>query len=213
MADPAPTPTDPAAPPADPAAPPVVPTNAKQPPWGDPENFDAAKAWELIQNLRTEKGDPAKQAELEQKVNDLTTAQQAQMDALAKALGLKPDDAPLDPAELAEQVTASQAETAVEKARADDAEKKMAVFLTAADHEANAVALLDSTSFLASIKDVDHTDAVKLGEAIKQAVEKDGRFKVTPGTPPFPGGPRSSAPSRAGSLGEAINNKLASTHP
>lgn len=188
--DPPGDPQDPAAdPPSDPPTdPPADP--GKQPPWGKPEDFNADKAWELIQNLRTEKGDPAKVAELEQTVSEMQTAQQKQMDSLAKALGLKPDDTPPDPAKLAEQITAEQGKTSEAETRAAAAERQLAVFLAAPDHDANAKALLDSTSFLDSIKGVDHNDPEKLGEAIKAAVEKDDRFKVTSPTPPFPGGPR-----------------------
>jgi hypothetical protein len=220
MADP--TPTDPA--PADPAsatdpataAPPSDPKPdqaAKQPPWGDPENFNAEKAWELIQNLRAEKGDPEKVTALETQVTEHQTAQQAQMDALAKALGLKPDDTPPDPAVLAEEITAEQGKTAEATTRAETAERKLAVFLAAGEHAANPLALIDSQSFMTSIKDVDLADAAKLGEAIKEAVEKNGHFKITPGTPPLNGGPRPPALTRAGSLEEAIAARFSSnTH-
>lgn len=60
----------------------------KQPPWGKPENFDADKAWELIQNLRTEKADPA----LKSEIDALRDAQTKQRDALAAALGVKPEE-------------------------------------------------------------------------------------------------------------------------
>lgn len=201
-ADPAPADPAPSDPPADPG---------KTDPPADPAN-DPAKGGKdaILGDLAKERD---KRQALETTVSEMQAAHKQQMDALAIAFGLKTGDEPPDPAKLAEQITASQAETAAEKTRADDAGKKLAVFLAAPDHEANAVALLDSTSFLTSIKDIDYTDAEKLGDAIKQAVEKDGRFKVAAGTPPFPGGPRSSAPTRAGSLGEAINNKLATTRP
>lgn len=172
--------------------------DGKQPPWGDPANFNPEEAWKTIQNLRREKGDPTKVADLEKQLTDLQTNQQAQLDAIAKAAGLKSDDTPPDPAKLAEQITAAQGETASEKTRADNAERKLAVFLVAGDHGANAVALLDSTSFLDSIKDVDHTDVAKLGESIKAAVAKDDRFKAAPLTPPFPGGVRKTTPSDPG---------------
>lgn len=212
MADPTPTPpSDPQ--PSDPPPPVPAPADpaAKTPPWGDPANFDAEKAWELIQNLRTEKGDPTKVADLEQQIADLKDAQQGQLDGIAKALGLKPDDTPPDPAKLAAEIEAEQGKTAAAETRANAAERQLAVFKAAVDHGANPVALLDSTSFLESIKDIPPGDAEKVGEAIAAAVEKNPLFKAspTPNTPPFPGGPRPSAPARAGSLGEAIANKLA----
>ena len=183
-ADPAPAPDPSPTPPADPPPTPGEPT--KTPPWGDPENFNAEKAWELIQNLRNEKGDPAKVAELEGKVTELQTAQQAQLDAIAKALGLKSDDAPPDPDALAAQVQAEQA-------KAREAAVQLAVYRNAATHEANPDALLDSASFLATLADVDPTDATAVGNAIKAALEKNPALKATPPAPPFPGGPRKPA--------------------
>ena len=215
MADPdnPPTPTDPPAdPPKDPAPtnPPSDPA-AKQPPWGKPEDFDPEKAWELIQNLRTEKGDPEKVAALQGEVDNLKTAQQKQMDDLAKALGLKSDDTPPDPAKLAEEIKAEQGKTTEATSRAESAERKLAVFL-AAGSEANGVGLIDSSSFMASIKDIDVSDTEKLSKAIADHVEKNPHLKAspTPGTPPYPGGPRTPAPQQAGSMGEAIAARLAS---
>lgn len=62
----------------------------KTPPWGTQENFNAEKAWELIQNLRAEKsgGDDA----LRQELDALKAQQQQQTEAFAKALGLKPEE-------------------------------------------------------------------------------------------------------------------------
>ena len=205
------------APPAEtpPAVPPAEP--AKTPPWGDPENFNAEKAWELIQNLRTEKGDPAKVTELEQKIADLTSQQQAQLDAIAKAAGLKDDDTPPDPVKLAEQITAEQSKTTAAETRANAAERQLAVFKIAADPEVagNALALLDSASFLESLKDIDPADTEKVKAAIEVAIEKNPLFKAsqTPAAPPFPGGPRSPATPRAGSLGEAIAQKMTTARP
>lgn len=218
MADPT-RPADPATPPADPATPPPAEPPAdpkpadKQPPWGDPENFTAEKAWELIQNLRAEKGDPAKQTELEGKVAELETQRQAQMDAIAKALGLKPDDSPPDPAKLAEQVIAEQGKTTAAEARAAEAERRLAVFMAAPAAEGNALALLDSASFLRDIAEIDPTDEAKVTEAITAAVEKNPLFKAsnTPPMPPLNGGPRTPAPTRAGSLEEAIAARFSST--
>lgn len=46
-----------------------------KPPWGDEENFDADRAWTLIQNLRAEKEELRTRhtAELEEKVQELDT--------------------------------------------------------------------------------------------------------------------------------------------
>lgn len=61
-----PAPVAPAAtPPAAPAVtPPVAPQVEATPPWGTPEQFDPAKAWDLITKLREQKNDPAAAKEL-----------------------------------------------------------------------------------------------------------------------------------------------------
>lgn len=74
----------------------------EQPPWGSAENFDAEKAWKLIQNLRNEKADPA----LKQQVDALTAAQEQQRAKFAEALGLT--EPPKNEDDLAETVRSIQ---------------------------------------------------------------------------------------------------------
>lgn len=204
MADPAPqdpTPIPESAPTDPPATADPVEPAAKQPPWGDPENFNPEKAWELIQSLRASDR-PGKVTELETKLTEMQTAQQQQMDALAKALGLKSDDAPPDPAALTAQIEA-------EKSTAADARRELAVYQNAGDGDPKR--LLDSASFLRSIKDIDPNDTAAIAAAVAAAVEADPLLKAAQPstTPPFPGGPRTPAPKAAGSLGEAIAGRFA----
>lgn len=133
MTDPA-TPTPPAtagAPAPKPAAP-STPETGKQPPWGKPENFDADKAWELIQNLRTEKGgDPTLKTELE----TMRTEQQRQRDALAAALGVKPEETS-DADKLASQIESLRGQILSSEKRALSVEFKVPeAMLTAPDAE------------------------------------------------------------------------------
>lgn len=191
-----PPPADPPSDPA-PADPPVDP-----PPADDGKGGKDA----VLADLAKERD---KRQALEQQVQDLLPLRD-QFAAIAKVFN-PGDDTPPDPAKLAEQIAAEQAKTTDAETRATTAERQLAVFKAAAGHDGNALALIDSTSFMASIKDVDPTDAEKLGEAIKAAVEANPLFKVTPTTPPFPGGPRPPAPpARAGSLDEAVAARLAS---
>lgn len=192
--EPTPTPTDP--PPTDPTPDPPKPTP------GEPDDGKGSKD-AVLADLAKERD---KRQELEQKVTELTSAQQQQMDAIAKALGLKADEPP-DPAVLAEQVTQEQA-------KAREASVQLAVYRNAAAHEANADALLDSASFLRSLAEVEPTDAAAVNAAIKAAVEANPLLKAAPPptTPPFPGGPRSTPPTQAGSLGEAIAGRLTRTN-
>lgn len=125
-----------------PTAPPATPTptappkstpppaaTEKQPPWGKPENFDAEKAWELIQNLRTEKADPGLRTELDQ----LRQQQQAQRDALAAALGVKPEETS-DADKLAQQIQGLQGQILASERRALAVEFKVPEdMLTASD--------------------------------------------------------------------------------
>lgn len=93
--------------PTPPAAKPTPPPAAdKQPPWGKPENFDADKAWELIENLRKEKGGGDTLA-LQQQLEQMQTTMQQQRDALATALGVKPEETS-DAQKLAKQINGLQ---------------------------------------------------------------------------------------------------------
>lgn len=110
-------------PPQAPAAnqPPPAPEAGKQPPWGDkPENFNADQAWELIQKLRTEKTDP----QLRSEFDALKQSQQAQRDALASALGLKPEETS-DTDKLAGQVSTLREQIIASERRALAAEHKI----------------------------------------------------------------------------------------
>jgi len=186
-------------PPADPA--PSDPPPADPP--ADPPSDDGKGGKDaILADLAKERD---KRQELEGKLTEFQTTQQQQMDAIAKALGLKSDDAPPDPAALTAQITEAQGQ-------AREAAVQLAVYRNAAANEANADALLDSASFLRSLVDVDPTNAQAVNAAIKAAVESNPLLKSTPAippTPPFPGGPRTPAPSGAGSMGEAIANKIA----
>lgn len=195
--DPTPAPTDP---PADPPKTDDSPT--------DPEKGKGGKD-AILADLAAERD---KRQALESQVNDLRAAQQQQLDDLAKALGLKSDDDPPDPARLAQEISDEKAKTAAAETRATDAERQLAVFKVAHEHEGNPLALLDSSSFLRSIAEIDPNDSTKIGEAVKVAVEGNPLFKSTPATAAlFPGGARPPAPQpRATSLEEAVNARMAS---
>lgn len=206
------SPDDP--PPSDP--PPADPPSSDPPPADPPQDpaADPAKGGKdaILADLAKERD---KRQALEEQVQELLPLRD-QFAAIAKVFG-GGDDEPPDPAKLAEQVAAEQGKTETEKARADSAERALAVFKRALDPQAglnvNPIALLDSNTFLTSLKDVDHADVEKLDGAIKAAIEANPLLKSSSPTPPFPGGPRPSAPTRAGSMDEAIANKLAAARP
>jgi hypothetical protein len=151
-------------------APPADPPKDTPPADDPPKDGDDGKGGKsaILADLAKERD--ARQA-LEQQVRDLQAAQQTQLDGIAKALGLKTDDTPPDPAKLTEQLTAEQA-------RAREAAVQLAVYRNASTAGANPDALLDSASFLRTIADVDPADATAVTNAIKAAVENNSLLKA-----------------------------------
>lgn len=139
----------------------------------DGTTWTLADAVKEIGRLRQENGKDrtnAKQAAADE-------ARQALAQEIGKALGLvATDDAPPTPEALTAQVT--EATTAREQAEADAraARVELAVFRAAADHRADAQALLDSRTFTDSLADVDPTDSEAVTNAIKTFVSKHPRF-------------------------------------
>lgn len=93
------------------------------------------------------------------------------MAEIAKAMG--GGDEPVDPAKLAEQLTASQA-------AAQQSALELAVYRASAG-VADPGALLDSRSFLAKLADVDPTDAAAVAAAVSEAVAVNPAFGLAPG--------------------------------
>lgn len=168
--EPTPTPT-----PAPNPAPTPTPAPQESTPTPTPDPSDDGKGGKaaILADLAKERD--ARQA-LEQKIAEAETSRQAQLDALAKALGLKPDDTPPDPAALTRQV-------AEEQARAREAAVQLAVYRNAAESGANPDALLDSASFLRSLAEVDPADAAAVAVAIKAAVQGNPRLAAAPAFP------------------------------
>lgn len=159
---PAPTPTAPAAP-ADPPA--AEPTN----PWADPATAEAE-----IKRLRAENGAARTNAKAQ-------AAEEARKE-LAASIGKLLDPTatePTDPAALAEQVTTSQAD-------AKQARVELAVFRNAATAGGDPAALLDSSSFLASLAAVDPSDSAAVSAAIATAIATNPRLGAAAGTPQAP---------------------------
>lgn len=163
MADPNPNP------PADPAGDP--PADPK--PQGDPAPADPPKDGEegkggkdaILADLAKERD---KRQSLEKQFTDLQNQQQSQLDAIAKALGLKGDEPP-DPEKLTQQLTQEQQ-------RAREAAVQLAVYRSAATAGGDPDALLDSASFLRGLGNVDPADSEAVATAIKAAVEANPRL-------------------------------------
>lgn len=168
---PAADPTPPAGGPA--PTPPAAPAGDK--PSGDGTDWKAeARKWE-------ERAKENKKA-LEQ-ANTGQTATAQQLDQIAQLLGLKKGET-ADPAKLAEQLSGK--DTELRQSRVE-----LAVHRMAGKHGANPDALLDSRSFLTSVKDLDPSGknfAQDLESAIKDAVKANASLKATPTGPAVSGG-------------------------
>jgi hypothetical protein len=162
----------------------VPPAPPADPKPGDGLPDDAAALKAEILRLRGENASArtnAKAAAADEARKEL--AQQ-----IGKALGIVADGEPADPAKLTEQLTAA-------KAAQTDAARELAVFKAAGQHGADPARLLDSRSFLASIKDADPADTAAIAAAVKAAVDANPAFKTTPT-------PGASSVDHAGGSGE-----------
>lgn len=170
-------PTAPAAPAAEPQQPTATPTG-QEPTTGDVSSLPDW-AQKLIGDARGEAAKArtnAKQQAADAARNDL--AQQ-----IGRALGFVKDDAPVDPAALTEQLTASQA-------AALGAQIELNVYRTAQRLGANAERLLDSRAFVDAVDalDVDPTDRAAFTAAVEErvqaALKADPSLKAGPSGPP-----------------------------
>lgn len=173
----------PPAPPVPPAGKPAPPAPA--PPTGsDPAKVEDLPDWaqKLIRDTRKEAGDnrTAKTAAEQQR--------QDMLDGIAKALGLKTDDAPPDPAVLQQTVTQREEKisTLENDLRVRDVE--LAAFRSASQLGADAAALLDSRSFVTTLAALDPAAddfATQVEAAIKKAVDTNPKFRAA--SVPTPG--------------------------
>jgi hypothetical protein len=153
--------------------------------------FDAARAARALENAR----------------NGEKTAKQ-QLAAVAKALGLDTGEKP-DPEALAKQLTAAQ-----DTARTTQVE--LATYRRAAKAGADPDALLDSRSFLDSVRELDPASATfgdDVEAAIKKAIKENARLKAGSTGAPAAGVPLNGAPDttkkKATSLEDAVSQALA----
>ncbi|HEV3309964.1 MAG TPA: hypothetical protein VG815_05565, partial [Chloroflexota bacterium] len=158
-------------PPAPVVVPPVVAPAAK-PPWGTDEEFNAERAWALIEGLRADKVTAATKAA--EKATEDATKKVAE--TIGKALGLIPEDV-LDPVKLQEKVSASESQS-------KQLALELAVFKAADGANANAGALLDSKSFLSRVAAIDPADTAALTAAIAAVVTENPLLaKTAPAAP------------------------------
>ena len=174
--DATPTPTEPPAAAATPPVPtpPVEPPKAADSapvanPWDDPKAAQAE-----IEKLRRENGASRTNA----KAQAAEDAKKELAQTIGKALGLVEDEQ-IDPAKLTESLTTSQAE-------AKQARVELAVFRNATAAGGDPAALLDSSSFLASLAAVDPSDSTAVTAAIQTAITANPRLGAAPADPKAP---------------------------
>lgn len=144
---------------------PVAPEQPAAPEWDGKIESLPADAQKMIRDLRKEDGD--------ERVAKKT------LDAIQQALnpdageGEKPT-----PEALAAQVTEHQQAATKATERAEAAEVKLAVVLASLEQDADHTALLDSNSFLATLKGLTPDDGEKITAAITAAVEKNPKLKA-----------------------------------
>ncbi len=134
----------------------------------DPEQLKA-----MIADLRREAG--ASRVNAKQQAAD--EARNALAQEIGKALGLVKDDTDTGPKpeELTAQVQAAQAQ-------AREAAVQLAVYRTAAKHDGDPDALLDSRTFLKAVADLDPSAGdfgTKVDQAIKAAVDTNPKLKAS----------------------------------
>lgn len=157
----------------EPAAAAPSPTTTPPAPVTDP----AAEVARLQAELETWKGH-SRGWENKAKANlDAAKAAEANKELLAKvagALGL--EGATPDPAVIAQQLEAAKAQSA-------QLARERAVLLAAASNGADAVALLDSRTFLEQMASIDPADSTAVAEAVKAAVAANPRYAAQQAAP------------------------------
>lgn len=206
-AAPAATETAPPAPAADPA-----PASAPETPAAptEPANVDELPSWaqKLIRDGRTEAAsNRAKAKEHADALEALKAQSQKQLDGIAQALGLKPEQA--TPEQIMAERDAARATADQSAAQARQSQVELAVFRAAAQTGANGTALLDSRSFVAGLDGLDPSSpdfGQQVADKIAAATEANPAWKtavpapaVVPpplAAPPAP--PPAPVPARSG---------------
>jgi hypothetical protein len=204
--DPAPPPA-PAADPSPPAQDPA-PAGGQEPPAPSAEatSVEQLPPWaqKLVRDTRNEAAlHRTKAKEREDALTALEAKSQQQLDGIAKALGLKPEEA--TPEQIMAERDAANAKASANEARAREAAVELAVFRASAAAQVNGNALLDSRSFVATLAGLNPAAAdfgQRVNDAITAATEAHPEWKTAapaaPAPPVTPVPPASPAPARSG---------------
>lgn len=149
-----------------------------------PQRVEDLPDWaqKLIKDTRKESGDHrVKSKDLESKLSEAEQRQQAQMDAIAKALGLKEADKPPSVDDLTEQLTAAQQQAQERDAALRQLTVERAAERAAREHGADVDTLLDSRSFASKLSDLDPTAddfAAAVSDLVKTTVDSNPKYRV-----------------------------------
>ncbi|WP_435110171.1 hypothetical protein [Nocardiopsis synnemataformans] len=176
----------------------------------EPKTFDEA----YVKKLRDEAASRRATAkELETKLSETEKRQQAQMDAIAKALGLKEDDSPPDPEQLTKQLTAAQEQAQQREMELRTLRVERAAEKAAREHGADVDTLLDSRSFATKLSDLDPTAddfAATVSDLVKTTVDSNPKYRVAQAaassSADFSSGPGEQRNTRPNSLHAAARN-------
>lgn len=162
----APVPTPPPSAPQQPAQPPAAP------PAGESKVEDLPDwAQKIVRDARDGEAKARTNAKAQAATEAAEQAKAEMAQTIGKALGLVKDDEAVTPEKLATDLEAEQ------KARTDTA-RELAIYKASGAHNADPAKLLDSRSFLDTVKDIDPTDAEKIAAAIKTAVDNNASLKA-----------------------------------
>lgn len=180
------------------------------PPWGSDEEFDAAKAWTLIQNLRNDKATATTNAQAAAQAAATAAAEKATQDltqSMGKALGLVEDADSKDPVKLLEaaETELGTLRSTNENLTSSERQAKihLAVFQNAGKAKGNPSALLDSNSFTSTVKDLDPASddfGTQVVSAIEAAVEQNPTLKQAQAAASQGGGDISGSGSKGAQL-------------
>jgi hypothetical protein len=202
--EPAPATGDPGTPPptgqpAPPAGNPPAPASGQEPPAppappAEATSVEELPSWaqKLVRDTRAEAAtNRAKAKEHADALAALQAKSQQQLDGIARALGLKPEEA--TPEQIMAERDAARAASEASSAKAREASVELAVFRAAAAAQVNGNALLDSRSFVATLSGLDPAApdfAQRVNDAITAAVEANPGWKLAaPAATPPPAQP------------------------
>lgn len=159
---------------------------------------DVASLPEWAQKAISDARQDATRARTTAKATAAEEARNEVIQQIGKAMGLVKDDSTkMDPVALQTALAAQQADGNLTKVQLEA--MKIAI---KPETGVNALALLDSNSFLSAIKGLAPTDATGIAAAIKAAVESNPMLKAAPG------GPVKSGAEFSGGTGEKPNTNI-----